>query len=223
MSIFINTAEKNFEIATGKVYQVVPTTTSFLKNFLLDSSNLFRQGIGSYNVIPFIISMPSFLCTSDKNFRIATGEYVVQPLKISFPTFRIGRFYPSKRGFLTDSVLVEKFYGVEFTAEPRRGDKPLLVEFFPNLPEYATLIEWDFGDGETSSDLQPIHLYLEGGSFEVKLTASLDLPYENPIVVGVSKALVVVSDKDVVGDFVYSKTRDSIFKEKILIKQKYRS
>jgi len=42
------------------------------------------------------------------------------------------------------------------------------VHFF-NLSEQGDVFEWDFGDGETSTDLNPKHVYKEEGVFDVTL------------------------------------------------------
>lgn len=41
---------------------------------------------------------------------------------------------------------------------------------FNNLSGYFDEFVWDFGDGNTSSDLKPIHIYKEKGPYVVKLT-----------------------------------------------------
>ncbi len=47
---------------------------------------------------------------------------------------------------------------------------------FTNLSENATSLEWDFGDGQLSSDVNPVHSYIlndmNGEGFQVTLTAS---------------------------------------------------
>jgi PKD repeat protein len=42
---------------------------------------------------------------------------------------------------------------------------------FTNISKYADTYEWDFGDGNTSNQVNPIHTYAEPGMYEVKLTA----------------------------------------------------
>jgi PKD repeat protein len=60
----------------------------------------------------------------------------------------------------------------EFTATPASGDRPHTVTF-TNLskPDNAD-IEWDFGDGETSTERNPTHEYTTCGSFDVTLQVS---------------------------------------------------
>ena len=61
-----------------------------------------------------------------------------------------------------------------FTAIPTSGYEPLSVDFTGTSTSYdgITAWEWDFGDGESSSDRNPTHVYDEDGSFTVMLTVS---------------------------------------------------
>ncbi|MDD3077505.1 MAG: PKD domain-containing protein [Paludibacter sp.] len=59
----------------------------------------------------------------------------------------------------------------DFYADPIDGISPLTVSF-TDLSENATSWEWDFGDGSTSTEQNPEHIYTQGGTFTVKLTAS---------------------------------------------------
>ncbi|MEY3597856.1 MAG: hypothetical protein RL521_278 [Bacteroidota bacterium] len=43
---------------------------------------------------------------------------------------------------------------------------------FENLSTGATLFEWDFGDGQTSTDFAPQHAYVNPGNYTVQLVAS---------------------------------------------------
>lgn len=50
-------------------------------------------------------------------------------------------------------------------------DNPLEVSF-TNASENAESYTWDFGDGETSTEENPVHEYAEAGSYDVVLTAT---------------------------------------------------
>ncbi len=62
---------------------------------------------------------------------------------------------------------------VDFDYDPAFGCSPLQVSF-TNLSQFALSdsYEWDFGDGSTSSLVNPIHTYFEPGIYSVSLTAS---------------------------------------------------
>jgi len=60
----------------------------------------------------------------------------------------------------------------QFTILPDQGVMTVLQEIlFVNESEGAERFEWDFGDGNTSMDDLPTHMYTEGGTYIVKLTA----------------------------------------------------
>lgn len=59
-----------------------------------------------------------------------------------------------------------------FKAEPKAPSKltlPIRVKFF-NESKDADAYLWDFGDGNTSTDLSPEHVYTTEGNFDVSLT-----------------------------------------------------
>jgi PKD repeat protein/uncharacterized protein YjiK len=60
----------------------------------------------------------------------------------------------------------------EFTGSPMTGDTPLTVNFTDLSSEDPTAWAWDFGDGATSSEQNPVHTYGAPGSYTVTLTAS---------------------------------------------------
>ncbi len=58
-----------------------------------------------------------------------------------------------------------------FSAEPRIGSVPLAVQFADSSTDNVIAWYWDFGDGTTSSDQNPQHLYTEIGNYTVTLIA----------------------------------------------------
>lgn len=66
--------------------------------------------------------------------------------------------------------------------EPERPVFPLSAEIFKSvkdkqvaftaLTHSATQWTWEFGDGQTSNEKNPVHVYAEGGYYKAKLTAS---------------------------------------------------
>lgn len=60
-----------------------------------------------------------------------------------------------------------------FDSEDFEGCAPVTV-FFRNNTQYADTYLWDFGDGITSTDSEPIHTYTKPGVYIVKLTATGD-------------------------------------------------
>jgi PKD repeat protein len=60
----------------------------------------------------------------------------------------------------------------DFYAKPRYGVLPLSVMFIPEISDTIISTSWDFGDGDTSTVLYPVHEYTNPQSYTVKLTVS---------------------------------------------------
>ncbi len=61
-----------------------------------------------------------------------------------------------------------------FTADVVFGCGPLVVTFTDTSTGSPNAWLWDFGDGSMSNDQNPSHTYTVDGSYEVKLTASIE-------------------------------------------------
>lgn len=76
-----------------------------------------------------------------------------------------------------------------FTGEP--------VEFF-NLSTWGAQVSWDFGDGNSSTDTEPVHTYTLPGIFTVTLTVTVDgctAVSSQQVVVDVSTGIVPTTDE----------------------------
>jgi len=60
--------------------------------------------------------------------------------------------------------------GADFTATPRQGPAPLTVQFADLSTGDITLWLWHFGDGETSTEQNPSHIYNTPGTYIVTLS-----------------------------------------------------
>ncbi len=56
-----------------------------------------------------------------------------------------------------------------FTANPTFGDAPLNVAFTDTSQSLITLRNWNFGDGNTSTDPDPTNIYSKPGNYQVSL------------------------------------------------------
>jgi len=59
-----------------------------------------------------------------------------------------------------------------FTANPTSGKAPLTVRFNDTSANAPTSWLWAFGDGATSAEQNPVHTYMESGTYTVSLTAT---------------------------------------------------
>jgi len=78
---------------------------------------------------------------------------------------------------------------ISFSGNPTSGTKDLRVQFFNNSQNYSSLV-WNFGDGNSSSEENPYHIYTSTGSYDVSLTATGDGGTET----GVETGYITVSD-----------------------------
>jgi PKD repeat protein len=60
----------------------------------------------------------------------------------------------------------------DFSADRTRGGAPLEVNFIDKSSGMPASWQWDFGDGSTSTDKNPVHRYTTLGSFTVTLTVA---------------------------------------------------
>ena len=67
--------------------------------------------------------------------------------------------------------IIEKI-SIVFTASPTTGDMPLTVNFTDQSTTNPTNWQWDFGDGNTSSEQNPSNTYNNAGLYTVSLTVS---------------------------------------------------
>jgi len=61
---------------------------------------------------------------------------------------------------------------VDFLGEPTEGVANLLVQFSSEVTGQVNTYSWDFGDGGTSSLMNPSHTYTKVGSFRLRLTVT---------------------------------------------------
>jgi len=59
-----------------------------------------------------------------------------------------------------------------FTASPTTGTAPLQVQFTDQSSGTINSWSWNFGDGSTSSERDPVHTYAQAGDYTVTLTVS---------------------------------------------------
>jgi PKD repeat protein len=63
---------------------------------------------------------------------------------------------------------------ISFSASPLSGTKNLRVVFTNNSTDYSSIL-WDFGDGTTSTEDNPSHVYTSTGSYDIIVTLDSDL------------------------------------------------
>lgn len=69
----------------------------------------------------------------------------------------------------------------EFTANATSGTSPVEIAFTDSSTNTPTSWLWDFGDGYTSTEQNPVHNYTTAGTFDVTLTAYNDDGYDSEL------------------------------------------
>lgn len=70
----------------------------------------------------------------------------------------------------TNYITVYEPVQADFSASPRSGDPPLIVQFTDMSSGPVATWEWSFGDGETSALQHPTHTYVTTRAYTVSLT-----------------------------------------------------
>ena len=77
----------------------------------------------------------------------------------------------TKTNYISAGVTAQKPV-VNFWGTPRSGNAPLSVTFKDITTGAPTTWNWDFGDGTSSTEQNPTHVYSAAGNYIIKLTAS---------------------------------------------------
>ena len=75
------------------------------------------------------------------------------------------------RGEITQQVTIQTPLDAVFTVAPVEGN-PQALQFFDQSTGNVAFRQWDFGDGTSSNEQNPQHVYAAGGDFLVRLTVS---------------------------------------------------
>ena len=79
----------------------------------------------------------------------------------------------------------------EFKADRQVGKAPFVVEFTDLSTNSPTTWKWDFGDGTSSSEQNPRHIYLREGAYDVSLTATNQYGSDTMFKTGTASAATV--------------------------------
>ncbi|HVP94905.1 MAG TPA: PKD domain-containing protein [Methanoregulaceae archaeon] len=84
---------------------------------------------------------------------------------------------PVTTGTLPGSSLVTQYFQIpvaDFVANRTSGRSPLVIGFSDRSSLSPVNWFWDFGDGAVSHEKNPIHVYINPGTYSVRLNASND-------------------------------------------------
>jgi gliding motility-associated-like protein len=89
-------------------------------------------------------------------------------------TVTLTAFGPGGQDTQTQQQIIEVYQlpTAFFTVSPSTVFIPTQVSLFFNLSSFATTYLWDFGDGNTSTDVNPQHFYTQLGVYDIMLIAT---------------------------------------------------
>ena len=74
---------------------------------------------------------------------------------------------------LAGCMLFQPKVSVDIAVSATEGVAPMVVEFAPVVVGEVEACYWDFGDGETSVEINPVHVYRAAGTYDVFLRVTL--------------------------------------------------
>ncbi len=120
--------------------------------------NIFFPAVSGYDLLAF-----------DTVAGVAKG-YLVEGYDIS--TGNVSSTAPLKGEWL--APLAARFTAVTGSGTALTGAAPLAVRFYDASEGLVTGHSWDFGDGATATEADPVHVYTTPGTYTVRLTVSND-------------------------------------------------
>ena len=82
-------------------------------------------------------------------------------------TLTVKNAYGTSTAIKKDYITVGMGPRADFVANPTSGSAALNVGFTDMTQGLVTTWLWDFGDGQRSTDQNPVHTYLNGGVYNV--------------------------------------------------------
>lgn len=98
--------------------------------------------------------------------RVEVSAEVAGPVEVRHEVDGVGGKNRVEKSFYVKKT---DLINVQFEAQPLSGKYPLEVVFTDNSKGAAVAYQWNFGDGTTSSDKKPKHIYSRDGEFKVSL------------------------------------------------------
>ena len=191
-STFINLIQAQSDSISGEYKQVNITYTFYVGGTVRVDAWGYKNWIITQNVNEIEINGNSGTIANDNNFQVSgvlvgetgglqnySGNYDPNLKKISGTfTGTVARIGTDGKKYI-DEISNGAFSGTkstsinaDFYGTPTSGVTPLTVQFTDQSTGDITSRSWDFGDGQTSTSVNPSHTYQNVGTYTVQLTAT---------------------------------------------------
>jgi PKD repeat protein len=129
--------------------------------------------------------------------------HIYQSAGIFTVTLQVTNAFGSDEEIKSGYITVGEAPAASFAATPTEGLVPVIVRFTDRTTGDPTRWNWDFGDGSTSTEQNPLHQYTGTGTFDVTLTAGNAFGSSS---VTVARCITVISGLPIVPGCVRSPT-----------------
>ncbi|PWR75401.1 PKD domain-containing protein [Methanospirillum stamsii] len=137
-------------------------------------------------------SVLGFFCVLILLISAVQAAYTIKPAMLPSPSGFTHGCHPSYDDFVVSTI------AADFTSDRTEGDAPFRVRFYDVSYGFADNRIWDFGDGNKSTEKNPVHTYRTPGSYDVSLTLYTNYTYET------SKAEYLNMSRGQYTDFMWS-------------------
>lgn len=144
---------------------------------LATNARLFPEGSASDGQLLMAGATASSSVTDDGTLlflevRIPASATVGAATTLSFAEASVNNGTPTVTTSNGSLTIVSPRIKADFSAHPLTGAAPLEVRFEDLSSDEVTGWSWDFGDGTTSQEAEPLHVYEDAGTFTVELTVT---------------------------------------------------
>ncbi|MBC8147573.1 MAG: PKD domain-containing protein, partial [Bacteroidetes bacterium] len=141
-----------FNVATYKIWRGVNTTSMSLIDSVSGSTSTYTDNTPPSGGLYYFVEVvkPGAACIASK----------------------VNTNYNSSRSNVANNGIISQNVVADFSAAPLSGNSPLTVNFTDLSTGTVTTRLWQFGDGNSSTQINPTYTYFVSGTFSVKLIVS---------------------------------------------------
>ena len=172
LEVFVKKEDKELPVSSFTIISSLPTETKKIENLTITvKPTKFNS---TFNSTPTPVTEITTLYTL---YAVETGEG---------PIYHI---LPTVTRVITVPTTIPPMKTSQITYSPKNGNAPLTVQFTSNAAVNDNVL-WDFGDGESGTEFNPVHIFKSPGLYSVRFT--LADPYGRKDTIVYSDAIEVL-------------------------------